>query len=119
MLVALETGLRISEADDFAYKQKRFNVIVDALRDVPGVSTRIFVSEGHARELYLDIDWDQDVISLTREQFIQALRDHTPAVEIRLPVFAGGRIQLSATVMDEGEDAIVGEIVRKTLLRFA
>jgi hypothetical protein len=31
-------------------------------------------------------------------------------------LFSGGRIQLSATVMDEGEDVIVGQIIRETLL---
>ncbi len=116
MLVALEAGLRISEADDFAYKGKRFDVITRAIKDIPGVVTKVFVNEGHAKELYLDIDWDTKLIDLSRDQFVQALRDHNPSVEIRLMLFSGGRVQLSATVMDEGEDAIVGEIIRKTLL---
>lgn len=116
MLVALETGLKISEADDFAYKRERFNVIVDAISDIPGVTTRIFVATGHARELYLDIDWDETIIGISRREFVQALRDHDPAVEIRLMLFSAGRIQLSATVMDDGEEVIVGQIIRKTLL---
>lgn len=116
MLVALETGLKTSEADDFAYKRERFNVIVAAISDIPGVTTRIFVATGHARELYLDIDWDETIIGISRREFIQALRDHNPAVEIRLMLFSAGRIQLSATVMDDGEEVIVGEIIRKTLL---
>lgn len=119
MLVALETGLRISEEDDFAYKRARFNVIVDAISDIPGVTTSIFVAKGHAKELYLDIDWDEKVVSLSRQDFIQALRDHNPAVEVRLMLFSAGRIQLSATVMDAGEDAIVGQIIRRTLLAHA
>jgi L-seryl-tRNA(Ser) seleniumtransferase len=116
MLVALETGLQISEEDDFAYKRERFNVIIDAISDIPGVTTSVFVATGHARELYLDIDWDETLVSLSRQEFIQALRNHDPAVEIRLMNFSAGRIQLSATVMDDGEDVIVGQIIRKTLL---
>ena len=116
MLVGLETGLRISEADDLAYKGKRFDVIVNAIQDIPGVVTKVFINEGHAKELYLDIDWDADLIDLSRDNFVQALRDHSPSVEIRLMLFSGGRIQLSATVMDEGEDVIVGQIIRETLL---
>jgi len=116
MLVALETGLRISEADDLAYKGKRFDVIVNAIQDIPGVVTKVFINEGHAKELYLDIDWDADLIDLSRDNFVQTLRDHSPSVEIRLMLFSGGRIQLSATVMDEGEDVIVGQIIRETLL---
>ena len=116
MLVALETGLRISEADDFAWKRERFEVIIDAVRDIPGIATRVFVSAGHANELYLDIDWDEDVIDIGREEFVRELRDHDPSVEVRAFLFSGGRIHLSATVLDEGEDAVVGDIIRKVLL---
>lgn len=119
MLVALETGLSISAADDIAYKRKRFDTIAAALHDIPGVTAKTFVAESHAKELYLDIDWDTNVIDLSREDFVQALRGNTPSVEVRLFLFSGGRIQLSATVMDEGEDEIVGEIIRKTLLAHA
>lgn len=117
MLVALETGLRISEVDDFAYKHERFSSIIRAVSDVPGVVTDVFVSEGHANELYLDIDWDTKVINMSPEDLVRALRDHDPSVEVRAFMFSGGRIQLSATVMDEGEDEVVGQIIREILLQ--
>lgn len=116
MLVALETGLDFSESDDHAWKQARFDRIIGAISDIPGVTARTFISGGHAREMYLDIDWDANAIQLSREAFVQALRDHEPSVEIRLFLFSGGRIHLSATVMAEGEDQLVGKIVRKVLL---
>jgi len=116
MLVALETGLRISEAADFAYKHDRFNTMIAAIDDVSGVVTDVFVSEGHANELYLDIDWDTDIIKMNPQDLVQALRDHDPSVEVRALMFSGGRIQISATVMDEGEDEIVGQIIRRILL---
>lgn len=116
MLVALETGLRISEADDFTYKRARFGRIIDAISDIPGVATEVFVSEGHANELYLDIDWDSDIIGMTPDDLVRALRDNDPSVEVRSFRFSGGRIHLSATVMDEGEDAVVGQILRKILI---
>jgi len=116
MLVALETGLSISEEDDFAYKRSRFNNIIAEIDTVPGVATRIFVSEGTANELYLDVDWDRDTIRITPQDFVTALREHTPAVEVRMLLFSGGRIHLSATVMDAGEDVVVGRILRKVLL---
>jgi len=116
MLVALEAGLHISEADDLAYKNERFGRIMAALADVPGVTTKVFLSEGHAKELYLDIDWDTDMIAMSRQDLVDELRDHEPSVEVRLFLFSGGRVQLSATVMNEGEDEIVGQIIRKILL---
>ena len=116
MLVALETGLNITEKDDFAYKRKRFGNIITQLADVSGITTRVFVSAGETNELYLDIDWDTDLVRISREEFIEALRAHTPAVEVRMMLFSGGRIHLSATVMDEGQDVIVGQIIKKVLI---
>ena len=116
MLVALESSLGISEEADFAYKRERFSNIVDQIADLPGVTTRVFVSESETNELYLDIDWDTGIIRLDRQQFIDALRDETPAVEVRLLLFSRGRIHVSATVMDDGQDIIAGQVIRKVLL---
>lgn len=119
MLVALETSLDVSEEEDFLYKQQRFTNITEQISDIPGIITRVFESESITNELYLDIDWDTKIIKLSRKDFIQELRNHNPSVEIRLLLFSGGRIQLSATVMSEGQDIIVGTIIRKILLRFS
>ncbi len=116
MLVALEASLGISEEADFSYKRERFNNIIRQIKDVPGVTTRIFVSESETNELYLDIDWDTGITNLDRQQFIDALRAETPAVEVRMLRFAGGRIHLSATVMDDGQDIVAGQVIRKVLL---
>lgn len=116
MLVALETSLSISEEADFSYKRARFENIIQQVEDVPGVTTRIFVSESETNELYLDLDWDTSITKLDRQQFIDALRAETPAVEVRLLLFSGGRIHLSATVMDDGQDVIAGRVIRKVLL---
>jgi len=119
MLVALETSPGISEEADFTYKRDRFNNIIEQVADLPGVSTRVFVSESETNELYLDIDWDTDIIDLGRQQFIDALREQTPAIEVRLLLFSGDRIHLSATVMDDGQDVIAGQVIRKVLLEHA
>lgn len=119
MLVALEAGLAVSEEDEFAYKRRRFGNVIKEIADVPGIKTEVFLSPGETDELYLDVDWDTDVIPLSREDFIAALRANTPSVEVRLPLFSGGRIHLSATVLDEGQDVELGRILRAVLLRHA
>jgi len=115
MLVALETSLGISEEADFSYKRERFDNIMEQVEDLPGVTTRVFVSESETNELYLDIDWDTRITKLDRQQFVDALRAETPAVEVRMLLFSGGRIHLSATVMDDGQDVIAGRVIRKVL----
>jgi len=119
MLVALETGLTVSEEVDASFKHERFANIVAQIGDIPGVTAKVITSEGHAQEIYLDIDWDTDKVNLSREGFVKELRDGTPSVEVRLMFFSGGRIQLSATVMEDGQDVIVGRIIRTVLLKYA
>ena len=119
MLVALEASLNVSEEEDFLYKRQRFATITEQISNIRGITTRVFESKSITNELYLDIDWDTEIIKLSREAFIEELRNHNPSVEIRLLRFSGGRIQLSATVMDKGQDRVVGKIIRETLLRFS
>jgi len=63
----------------------------------------------------LDVDWDTDIVKMSRPEFVEALREHTPAVEVRMMLFSAGCIHVSATVMDEGQDVIVGAIMRDVL----
>lgn len=114
MLIALEAALDVDEAEEAAYKRRRFTTISDQLADIPGVRTKV-VSSNETTELYLDVDWDQSLIPMSRPEFIRALREHEPAVEVRLPLFSGGRVHLSATVLGEGEAQIVGAVMREIL----
>jgi len=118
MLVALETALNISDIEDSTYKKIRFQNIIDQISDIKSVRTRIFESETITNELYLDIDWDEKDIKLSKELFIDHLRKNSPSIEVRLLLFSHGRIHLSATVMNEGDDVIVGKAIRRVLLQF-
>ncbi len=115
MLIALEAALEVDEQQEAAYKRRRFATIARQLDDVPGVRTEIVSSKSETSELYLDVDWDQGLIPMSRPDFIRALREHEPAVEVRLPLFSGGRVHLSATVLGEGEAEIVGAVMREVL----
>jgi len=118
MLVALESALNISESEDNAYKKIRFQNIIDQISDIKSIKTNIFESETITNELYLDIDWDENIIKLSKELFVESLRKNSPSIEVRLLLFSHGRIHLSATVMNEDEDVIVGKAIRNVLLRF-
>ena len=114
MLIALEAALEVDEGEEAAYKRRRFATIASRLTDIPGVRTEV-VSSSETTELYLDVDWDRDLIPIARLDFIRALQEHEPAVEVRLPLFSGGRVHLSATVLGEGEAEVVGEVMREIL----
>ena len=66
------------------------------------MTAKTFASESRAKEWYLDIDWNPNVIRLTRQGLAKGLRRDEASVGIRLCLFSGGRIQLSAPMLDEG-----------------
>jgi L-seryl-tRNA(Ser) seleniumtransferase len=115
MLIALEAGLQVDEQEEAALKRRRFTTITNQLAGVPGVRTEVVASEGETGELYLDVDWDPALIPMSRADLIRALKEHDPAVEVRLPKFSGGRVHLSATVLGEGEDQKVGAVMKEIL----
>ena len=119
MLVALERALAVDPETDWQYKRDRFDQISELLAEVPTIKTEIVESDGHSREIYLDIDWDAGVVDLDKEGLVAALRAHSPAVEVRLLLFSKGRIHLSATVMSDGQASQVGAIIRDILLQHA
>ena len=55
------------------------------------------------------------MIPISKVDFIRALKEHDPAVEVRLPKFSRGRVHLSATVLGEGEDQKVGAVMKQIL----
>ena len=56
------------------------------------MTAKTFGSEGGAKEWCLDIDWNPNVIRLTRQGLAEGLRSDEPSVEIRLCLFSGGRM---------------------------
>ena len=116
MMVALEVALNIDEEEDFKRKRAIFNRMTNEIGYVPGLKTNVIVDEGMVNELYLDLDWDQNVIKLSIEQFVKELADGTPSIRIRMLKFAAGRANISSTVLAEGQEIIVGRRIREILL---
>ena len=118
MLVALATGLNIDMEVESAEKRTRFSRLTGYIKDVPGIKTKVVKAEGEVDELYLDIDWDQNTVKLSREGLIDELRSGTPTIEIRSFRFSRNRIMLSSTVMAEGEEILVGQRINEILRKY-
>ncbi|MDG1707271.1 MAG: aminotransferase class V-fold PLP-dependent enzyme [Emcibacteraceae bacterium] len=116
MMVAFETALSIDEEADFNEKRTKFSRITDQLKDIPGLTTNVILDEGLVSELYLDLEWDPLIIKMSIPEFVEKLEQSTPSIRIRMLKFAGGRAQVSATVLAEGQDVIVGRIIREVMI---
>lgn len=115
MMVAFETALGINEEEDFAHKRTILNRIIAQMNGVPSLKAEVIVDEGMFKELYLDLDWDQSVIKITIEQFVAELKNGSPSIRIRMLKFAGGRAQVSSTVLAGGQEVIVGKRIKEIL----
>lgn len=115
MMVAFETALSIDEETDFNEKRAKFATITDQLKDISGLKTKVFLDEGLVAELYLDLDWDPLKIKMTIPEFVDELERGTPSIRIRMLKFAGGRAQLSATVLSEGQEITVGKRIAEIM----
>ncbi|MCC3861738.1 beta-eliminating lyase-related protein [Pseudemcibacter aquimaris] len=116
MMVALEVGLKASQEDDFKEKREIFERMITEIGDIPSLKSEIIVEEGMVAEMYLDLEWDQNVIKLTPEDFVNYLATGTPSIRIRMLKFSGGRINFSATVLSAGQEITVGKRVREVLM---
>jgi len=117
MLVALEAALEVDEEADFNEKREVFARMISEIGDISSLKTEFILDEGMVSELYLDLSWDQSVINLSIEEFVEELKSGTPSIRIRMLKFAGGRAQLSTTVLSEGQEITVGRRIRDVLKR--
>lgn len=116
MLVALEAALEVDEEADFNEKREVFARMISEIGDITSLKTEVIIDEGMVSELYLDLSWDQSVINLSIEEFVEELKSGTPSIRIRMLKFAGGRAQLSATVLFAGQEITVEKRVREIFL---
>ncbi|MBT5187921.1 MAG: selenocysteine synthase [Kordiimonadaceae bacterium] len=116
MMIAFETALGINEKEDFARKRTIFSRMSDQMKNVPSLKQNVIVDEGMVNELYLDLDWDRSIIKMSNEEFIQELKAGNPSIRFRALKFAGGRIHVSSTALDEGQEIIVGKRINEVLM---
>ena len=115
MMVAVETSLAFDEEAEY----RRQLGIVEAMgRDfeqLEGVTTRVQTPEFEAREPYIEVHWDKTRYPIAEAEVKQALRDGDPSIEIRALFLSGGRIELTATMLKEGEAAVVAQRIKDIL----
>lgn len=119
MMVALETALKVDEDADFKEKRDMFGRLITEIGDIRSLKVEIIVDEGMVNELYLDLEWDQSVIKLSIEQFVEELKNGSPSIRIRMLKFSGGRAHVSATVLSQGQEITVGKRIREVLKSYS
>lgn len=127
LLAAVDWYLEQDEASMMAEFQKRAELIVAAVQDVPTVETRIFVPPVANHVPHVLITFDMKRLKLSAKDVQQQLREGTPAIELN-PATGGessrlmkslplgpNAIVVGVWMMLPGEDAIVARRLREVL----
>jgi uncharacterized pyridoxal phosphate-dependent enzyme len=113
MYVALEKFIRDGDRE-WKMWEEQIATIENAVKDLKGVTTRVFVPPFANHVPTIQVGWDPEVVKLTTQQLQLNLRNGNPSIEIN-----PGRnsIQIATFVMVPGEEKIVAKRLREELSR--
>lgn len=115
MMVAVETSLKFDEQAEFDRQMAVVNEMGADIAELPGVSTTTRVPRVEAREPFIEVHWNKQQYRIDEAQVKQALRDGEPSIEIRALFLSGGRLELTAAMLKEGEASVVASRVKDIL----
>lgn len=113
MYVALEKFLSIDHKKEWKMWEDRIAVIENAAGKVDGVITKVTVPPIANVTPTLNISWDSGKIKLTRDVFMEKLRNGDPSIA----VVSGGEDSINITVwmLKSGQEKIVAKRVQEIL----
>lgn len=115
MMVAVEKSLSIDEQAEY---ERQRTLVLQMGRDIEqldGLRTVLRTPDYEAREPYIEVHWSKARYPLDEAAVKQALRDGDPCIEVRALFLSGGRLELTAAMLRDGEAAIVAQRVRDIL----
>ncbi len=105
MYVALEKFINLDHAKLWKTWEDRIAVMENAAKKVPGITTSVIVPPVANRTPTLIISWDKNKVKVSREEFINRLRDGNPSVAVM-----GGKdesITITSWNLQPGQDKLV------------
>ena len=117
LLKAVELYVKKDHQAEWKEWEDRVSVIEKSITGVRGVQTEKFIPEIANQVPHLAITWDPSALRLTKEDFVKALREGEPRIEIRPTFPTEPRLEIAVWMLQPGEDRIVAgrcaEILKK------
>jgi L-seryl-tRNA(Ser) seleniumtransferase len=118
LLAAVERYVRLDHKAEWREWERRLGVIETALKDVPTLECERIVPPIANCVPHLILSWDEKRLHLSREELTKELAGGDPPILIGRVSGTGERgVLISVFVLQEGEDRIVAERLRKILTR--
>jgi L-seryl-tRNA(Ser) seleniumtransferase len=125
MVAAVDWLLEQSDQKNQAEYMRLTDIIVDAVKDVPTMKTRVFMPPIANHVPHLLLSYNPSVVGLTPQQVQEKLRAQTPSIELNPATGTSSRvgfpsdentIVISTWMLQPGEAEIVGRSLRTTLM---
>lgn len=107
MMVAVETALKHDETADMALYKRLTNYIAAEINTLEGVTAEVKVTDIQGMEPYVNIDWDQSIYKISKDDAKLALRNGDPCIELRAMFLSFGELHITAHMLKPGEEKIV------------
>jgi L-seryl-tRNA(Ser) seleniumtransferase len=118
LLAAIERYIRLDHKAEWREWERRIGVIETALKDVPTLECERIVPPIANCVPHLILSWDEKRLGLTRAQLTKELAAGTPPILIGRVSGTGDKgVLISVFVLEEGQDRIVAERLRRLLTR--
>lgn len=126
MVAAVDWLLEQSDEESQAEYMRRTNTIVNAVKDVPTMKSRVFMPPIANHVPHLLLSYDPTVVGIEPKQVLERLRAQKPSIELNPATGTSSRvgipsdentIVIATWMMQPGEAEIVGRSLRATLTR--
>jgi L-seryl-tRNA(Ser) seleniumtransferase len=126
MVAAVDWLLEQSDEKNQAEYMRLTNIIIDAVKDVPTMKSRVFMPPISNHVPHLLLAYDPTVVGVTPKQVQDTLRAQKPSIELNPATGTTSRvgipsdentIVIATWMMQPGEAEIVGRSLRSTLMQ--
>jgi L-seryl-tRNA(Ser) seleniumtransferase len=118
LMTAVELYVKKDHQAEWKDWERQASLIGKAVAGIRGVQTERFVPEIANQVPHLAIKWDPTALRLTKEDFVKALREGEPRIEVRPSSPSEARLEVAVWMLQPGEDRIVArrcaEILKKS-----
>ena len=115
MMVAVEKSLTFDEDAEYRRQLAVVEEMGKRMEQLDGVTINVRTPAIEAREPYIEVHWDKALYPVDEVTVKQMLRDGDPSIEIRALFLSEGRIEITASMLNDGEAAVVSDRVTAIL----
>lgn len=115
MMVAVERSLEHDETADMKEYYRLTNFMAKAISQLNGVTAEVFTTEAQGMEPYVNVDWDQAIYRISKDDVKLALRNGEPSIELRAMFLSFDELHLTGHMLKPGEEKIVARRVIEIL----